>query len=162
MEISNNWTIVIGVATIVSMILLWSKRTYLDPIFNKEESIIKKVKGDLKKKLSNHEDLISKVGEEKFVDEVYDIVEFRKMLRELKETFGRKMVPSGILLSIFSIVFVSIFQYNISWLNLLIGYLLISLSFFLIKGFLTMRNNENLLSRYWEGEDPTIILKNEH
>ena len=103
-----------------------------------------------------------KVGEEKFVDEVYDIVEFRKMLRELKETFGRKMVPSGILLSIFSIVFVSIFQYNISWLNLLIGYLLISLSFFLIKGFLTMRNNENLLSRYWEGEDPTIILKNEH
>lgn len=155
MDIANNWTIVIGVATIVSMILLWSKQAYLDPIREREEDIIRKVKEDIKEKLTNSNKLIEEKGEEKFVDEIYDIIEFKKFFRELKESFGRRMIPSGIAICFLAAIFVSTWNFFPS--NILLAYIMLFPIFLIFTDFMKMRKYENFLSRYLEGEDPSSI-----
>ncbi len=70
MDIANNWTIIAGVATIVSMIFYWSKQAYLDPIVNREQEIKKKVRDDAIRKLNESQSIIEEKGEEQFVDDV--------------------------------------------------------------------------------------------
>jgi len=161
MDVANNWTIVIGMATLVSMVFLLSKKGYLDPIRQKELAIISKVKTDLSIKLEASKKVIEEKGEEKFVDEIYDIIQFRKVLRELKEIFGRRMIPMGLSACVITVLLVSLWQYHIAWLNGLIFYLGIILVAVVAGDFLRMRKNERLLSRYWEGEDPSRILREE-
>jgi len=158
MDVANNWTIVVGIATIISMLFIWTTKTYLNPIRRRDEDIIEKVKEDLSKKLKESKKLISEIGEEKFVDEIYDIIEFRKRLRNLKEIFGNRIVPFGLLTCILVIILVSVWEYNIYWLDLIIFYILIALISLLIRDFLSMKKNENLISRYLEGENPTELL----
>jgi len=152
---------VIGVATLISMLFLWTKQAYLDPIRKREEDIIKKVKKDLNDKLMDYKKLIEEIGEEKFADAIYDIIVFRKFLRELKETFGRRMIPMGLSICALAVTLVSVWDLNIEFLNNLIFVVAIVLSLVLISDFSRMRELENLLSKYLEGEDPAIILSEE-
>ena len=157
MEILNNWTIVVGAATIISLILYWTKQAYLDPIINKEEEIIKKVKDDINTKMDKSKEIIAERGEVFFVDEIYDIIEFRKNLRDLKETFRGKMVPSGITVCFMLIGLVSVWNYNI-FVTILIIYIEVLLLTILVGSFIKLRRYESEFSRYLEGEDPTKIF----
>ena len=162
MEISNNWTIVIGVATIISLILHWSKQAYLDPIVSQEDSIKEKVRNDIFEKVETSEEIIKERGEEQFAEEIYDIILFRKNLRELKEIFRGKMVVTGILICVVAIILVSISAYytnNIIFMVVvLLVYILILAVLSLIGLFLKMKKYERRLSRYLEGENPSDIL----
>jgi len=162
MDIANNWTIVIGITTVISMTLYWSNQAYLSPIIKREEHIKNKVKDDINKKVKElGENIeIAEQEQEALIEEIYDILEIKKVLRELKETFGRKMVPIGILICIFSIGLVSIWEsYSSNIFNILFFITLFSILIF-SDSFNKMRQFENHLSRYLEGEDPTDIIMN--
>jgi len=158
MDVANNWTIVIGTATIVSMILLWSKKAYLDPILKKEEIIIKKIKEDVRNKLTRFDKLIEKHGEEEFVYGVSYIIGLKADLRDLKNTFGW-MVPLGIILCFISVIIVSIWGFELFWLDFLVIYLGIIPFFIIIIFFFKMKFLEKKLSRYLEGETPSFIRR---
>ena len=160
MDIANNWTIVIGIATVISMTLYWSNQAYRNPIIKREEDIKNKVKDDINIKIKNLDKDIEIQEQEALIVEIYDILELKENFRELKEAFGRKMVPVGILICILSIVLVSIWESNGS--NLFIGLLFFTFMFTLIffESFIKIRQYENHLSRYLEGEDPTDIMMN--
>ena len=155
MDVANNWTIVIGIATIISLILYWSKQAYVDPITEREDDIKKKVKEDISTKISEFKEGI---GEEQFVDEIYDIMLFRKNLRELKRTFRGLMIPIGLLICIISTILVSIWDFaNINIKNFLFWTVII-LTIYLIILFGNLRTFENQLSRFSEGENPSDIM----
>lgn len=160
MDIANNWTIVIGIATVISITLHWSNQTYLSPIIKREEHIKNKVKDDIDKKVKKlGENIeIEEQEQEALIEEIYDILEIKKVLRELKEAFGRDMVPIGILICIFSIGLVSIWEsYGSNFFGILLFSTLFSIVIF-FNSFIKMRRFENHLSRYLEGEDPTDII----
>lgn len=162
MDVSNNWTIVVGVATIISMIFLWSNTVYMENVRRKEEHIIRKVKADLSKKLKNSGARIRKIGEEQFVDEIYDIVAFKRLLRRIKDTFERNMIPSGIFICIFAVILVCVWQNtSLAWRAILI-FVILLLFFMVLLFFHQIRKDSNLLERYTEGEDPTEILKDDN
>lgn len=137
------------------MILHWSKQTYLDPITKREEDIKKKVKEDISKKIAEFEE---EIGDEQFVDEIYDIMAFRKNLRESKIIFGGYMVPIAVLVCIISIVLVSIWDYGNNLANIILFDAVILLTLFLIGLFFKLRRFENQLSRFLEGESPSDIM----
>ena len=157
MDTSNNWTIVIGVATLLSLIFYWSKQAYLDPIIKNENAIRNKVKQDISDQLEHYKEMVENVGEEKFVDDIYDIILMKKNIRYLKEAFESIIFP-GIILCIFAIIFVSISNMDIIELNLIIIYVGILLFGKIIYLLRQMKRYQNQLSRYLEGEDPTEIL----
>lgn len=157
MDILNNWTIVVGVGAIVTLILHWSKQAYFDPVINREEDTKRKVKEDLTKKLSKYKEIIDEKGEEQFTDEIRDIIEFRKNLRDLKETFNGKMIPFGIGLCLLSVVLVSIWGYNFV-LSFIIGYVVFIVLVLVIAFFFKIKTYENQFSKYLDGENPTKIL----
>ncbi len=157
MEILNNWTIVVGVGTIVTLILYWSKEAYFDPVISREEDIKRKVEEDLTNKLRQYKEIIDEKGEEQFTDEIRDIIEFKKNLRDLKETFKGKMIPFGIGLCVLSIVLVSIWGFNFG-LSFIIGYAAFIVLVLVIVFFLKIKTYENQFSKYLDGENPTKIL----
>jgi len=157
MDITNNWTIVVGIATIISLIFYWSKLAYLDPVIDKEEDIKRKVSLELHTLLNNADDIIRKHGEIQFVDEIYDIIESRKKIHEIKFMFRSRMIPSGIGLCFLVIVLVTIWDYNIL-LTFTVGYAAIILLLVVIFLFAQMRRYEINFTRYLERENSGNLL----
>lgn len=158
MDITNNWTIVVGIGAILSLVLYWSQEAYLKPIFNEEEKIKEKVRSDISKKLEVANDYVEKGEEERFVREIYDIIELKKDLRDLKEIFRGKMVPSSVAVAILTILMVTLWGLNNIFVDTILLYPLILLVTGLAVSFLKLRKYERRLSRYLEGEDPTVIF----
>lgn len=165
MDIANNWTIVIGVATLVSGVLFWSNNAYLKPILESQTSIIERVRKDLERKLKNNKDVIKSKGEEGFVEDISNIVSMKYFIRESKSRFRGRMVPLSLGMILLSVIFVSLYDYysQINALkgimNFIIIYTAIILLVMIAIDFFKIRKNERLLSRYSEGENPNKIIE---
>ena len=159
MEIANNWTIVVGAVSLISLMFYWSKQAYLDPIVDNEEHVKEKVKDDVGKKLRQFEEIVKEIGEEQFVDEIYDIIIFKKIVRDSKEIFRGKMVPVGVTICIISTILILIWESVNEYITIALLGIITILVYILIQFFNTMGKYENRLSKYLEGEDPTDILK---
>jgi hypothetical protein len=161
MNITNNWTIVIGVATVISTALYWTNKAYLDSILEMRRDIIERVRRDMTERLQNFHELISVEGEERFADEIYNIAKFKKFLREARREFNRQMLPRSLTIIVLSVLIVSFYETVDSdyiLIMIIVGILLFIQMIFSIHRLL---NLEDFLSRYLEGEDPSEILFNE-
>lgn len=150
MDIANNWTIVIGIGTIISLALYWSQEAYLKPIVKDEEKIKQKVKSDISNTLEFADDYVERGEEEQFVDEIYDIIKLKRDLRDMKDVFRGKMVPIALILMIVTIGLVTLWELNNILVDVLLAYILILLIVSLITLFMRLRKYERNLSRYLE------------
>lgn len=165
MDIANNWTIVVGMATIVSMVLLWSREAYLNPILENETHLFEKVRDDINNIISNSNDIISKNGEEALAEELYNLATLKKYIRRAKFIFRHKMIPTGIGIILFTVLLVSLWEFmdkhiSILIINGFVAYILLLLIVGLAATFKKMMRFENDVSRYLEGDNPSIIFEN--
>jgi len=164
MDIANNWTIVVGIATIISMVLLWSKEAYLNPVLEHETNLVTKVRDDINNLISNSPSIISKNGEEKLAEDLYNLATLKKNIRHAKTVFRHKMIPMGIGIVLLTVFIISLWEFKdknpfFTITIVLIAYILLLLVIALGSNFFRIARYENEISRYIEGDDPKLIFE---
>lgn len=158
MEILNKWTIVLVVATLLSLLVHWCKISYLDPILELEDKVKSKVKRNTMDNLSTYEEKISSLGYEEFIDVIYDEIAFQKMVREAKHVFRRQLISSCLFLAsatLLTVTFSDFIPDNVFF----IIFTIIGITVLYLWGrFDELKKYEKGISEYIDGRDPTMIL----
>lgn len=158
MEILNKWTIVLTIATFLSLLVHWCKISYLDPILELEKEVKSRVKKNTTYKLSAYKEIVDDVGHEKFIDTMYDEIAFQKMVRSTKHIFRSQLISACLFVattSFFSVALSDLIPDDVFTVILTI----ISVAILYLWGrFSELKKYERAISEYVDGGDPTMII----
>ncbi len=156
MEIHGDWTPILALATILSVILLWTHHIYVVNLEKNKKRVQEKVKEDVRNLINDNNLLIKEYGEEEFAQFLYDTTEFKVLTKGFVPDF-EKMFSYGIAILIFSSIWIFLGMIHI-FIPIACIYSLLICIFVFGRAMYRIRGTYNKTERYLDGEKAWDIL----